>query len=521
MATPEETPTAEAATPTAGKHAAIVHNADDTLSGPDSLAKLDQEPPATYRLRITRLSNVKRRWPTFLYPERVPMGALTILGGDPGLGKSTWTMRLAALVTRGELGPAAPVMFALGEDGVEGVFHGRAEAAGGVMERLHVFDGEGDQPFTLPESVPALAEDIAKLGARLVIVDPLDNFYTRGIETGKAASLRQALKPLADMAAETGVAVIVVSHLNKDRNGSALTRFAGSLGGLVGVMRSALLFTGDPDEDGDDTGKRALGHVKSNWGRTAHTEIYQHRGVTLPDTDGSTFEVSRLEYLGDSEVRGEELVGDHSEETPAGKLERATELLAEQLEDGTWRKKGEIIKIGKVQGITPRTLERAAKTAGVQRKQKGSPAVGYWRLPTFAKQFGEPTLANLHKPHDQAESEGSTAQVRQALEGGEPADLEAEGDAAGADRQPDPPDPEQVIRVAWDGAVEQVNAAYNRLPDPDAVEVDTAELAELEAQASRTADEGNTTQALELIARWRDEQLQRFQQLTDQTGVIA
>lgn len=444
MATPArkqspKTPKAETAISTPGTtHAANGHNAADTVTNLDPLAKLDQEPPPIFNLKITRLSDVKRRWPTFLYPERIPVSALTILGGDPGLGKSTWTAYLAAKVTRGELGPAGPVMFALGEDGVEGVFHGRMEAAGAIMDSVHVFEGRDSEPFLLPESVPALEADAKKLGARLVILDPLDNFWTPGTQTGKASSLRSALTPLANMAQELGVAVIVVSHLNKARGASAIDRFSGSLGGLVGVMRSGLLFTLDPEDPEDEAGRRALGHVKGNWGKKARTEIFQHCGVDLPDTEGNTFSVSRLEHLGDSEIPGEALVADTSDDTPAGKLERATELLADQLEDGNWRKKGEIMKIGKAQGITPRTLERAAKTAEVERKQEGVPAVGYWRLPTFAKQFGEPDLANLPKPHGKAESVQSLGVVRQGPDGGEPTYLDQNAGGAEADTSDTP-----------------------------------------------------------------------------------
>lgn len=490
-----EKPTAEAATPAAGKHAANVHNAASTIT-PDPLQAVLEAPPA-FRLKMTRMSDVPRRWPKFLYPQRVPASALTMLGGDPGLGKSTWTNYLAGRVTRGELGPAGPVMFALGEDGIDGVLNGRLEAAGADMDRILVFEGEGEGPFSLPESVPALAADVKMAGARLVILDPLDNFWTPGTNTGKASSLRAALTPLANMAQELGVAVIVVTHLNKDRGGSALHRFSGSLGGLAGVMRSALLFGLDPEDPDDEEGRRALGHIKSNWGTTAQTEIFQHRGVELPDIDGNTFSVSRLEYLGDSETTGEELVANPDDETPAGKLERATELLAETLADGNWHKKGEVIQLGNARGVKPRTLERAAKKEGIESKQEGKPAVAYWRFATLAEPVGEATLANLPKPHGQAEFVQPIRKVRQAPGDGEPPEKGMKPTVAGTD-----PDP---FQAAWAEAVKTVGAEFERLPEPvrDRAEPDPEALAELEAAANLAADAGNESLALSKIREWQ------------------
>lgn len=442
MASPE-TPTAGGGAPTAGNHAAIESNAADTVAD-DPLKGAWAEPsPQVFKLKITRLSDIDRRWPTFLYPERVPESALTILAGDPGLGKSTWTAYLAAKVTRGELGPAGTVMFALGEDGMGSVFHGRMEAAGADLQKVHVFQGRDADPFCLPDRVPDLAKDAMQLGARLVVIDPLDNFWTPNIRTKDASSLRTALTPLAAMAEELRVAIIVVAHLNKGRGQPANHRISGNLGGLVGTVRSTLLFTLDPNDPDDEHGRRAMGHTKSNWGKTARTEIYQHQGVELPDADGRVFSVSRLKHLGESEIPGEALVADASDETPEDKTEQAIEILADELQDGEWHRKGGLVEAAKRRGIGKRTLERAAQNEGVEHKREGFPAVGYWRLPSSAKHEGATDMAGLDGPHGKAEPVGLVPQSRQGPMNGvtDPHDQSAENDVTEGEPPPDQPYP--------------------------------------------------------------------------------
>jgi hypothetical protein len=362
-------------------------------------------------LKVTRLSDVERAWPTFLYPARIPERSVTLLAGDPGLGKSTWATRLAAQVTRGELGEAAPVLFALGEDGTNGVFHGRMEAAGAAMDQVHVFDGE-NTPFTLPDGVAQLSEVVKRHRPRLVVFDPMDNFLTDQTDTRSATSCRNALKPLQALAEESDFAALLVVHLNKSQSNDPVKRIAGSVGGIYGFSRSALLFTPDPDALDGDSPRRALGHVKTNWGEYADTELYDHQGVDLPDASGKTMSVSRLNYAGVSSVPGRELLADHSEGGPATKEEEAGELLADLLTDDKWTRKTEVVKAAKRLTISLSTLDRAIKQLGVQTKREGFPAVAFLRLPSFVTRDDETEVTKLAEPPPEAENGRSASQSR-------------------------------------------------------------------------------------------------------------
>jgi hypothetical protein len=79
----------------------------------------------------------------------VPLGKLTVLEGDPGLGKSLLTVALAAAVSTGDYSrlpggvnrPPRDVFFVTYEDGLRDTIRGRVGAAGADLSRVHVIEG--------------------------------------------------------------------------------------------------------------------------------------------------------------------------------------------------------------------------------------------------------------------------------------------------------------------------------------------------------------------------------------------
>jgi len=169
------------------------------------------------------------RW---LWPGRVPLGKLTLIVGDPGLGKSFLTLDLAARVSAGEPWPDAPgaentpgaVVLLSAEDDLADTIRPRLDAAGADVERVAAL------------SISSLQRDLPDLekamhdapGVRLVVIDPI-TAYLAGTDSHKNADVRSLLAPLAELAARHRVAVVAVSHLNKHVGGSALYRAQGSL----------------------------------------------------------------------------------------------------------------------------------------------------------------------------------------------------------------------------------------------------------------------------------------------------
>ena len=333
-------------------------------------------------LVVRRASEIDVEQVAYLVPDRVPLGALTLLVGDPGLGKSTVTAEWAAGTTTGRYGEPATVLVANAEDSAAHVTVPRLAAAGADLERVEFFafsDEHGERPVTLPDDVPAIEAHAIRAGARLVVIDPLNAHLSDQTSTHRDHSVRRALAPLAAMA-EHGIAIVVVAHLNKAQGTDAIYRVGGSIG-LVGAARSVLLLARDPDDpDGEDGDRRALAHAKSNWGKLAPTLVYQHEPATVT-VRGRTVETHRLAEIGESEIDGRGLLGASHEDPPATKRERAVELLADVLADGEWHRMKEIEAAAGRADISRRVLYRAADEVGIERERRGFPAVAWWRLP--------------------------------------------------------------------------------------------------------------------------------------------
>lgn len=370
-----------------------------------------QQPAANGGLRITRASDVRIEDVEFLLAGRVPIGALTLLAGDPGLGKSTWTCELIAGVTAGRYGQSAIVLLANAEDSPGHVIVPRLAAAGADLERVEFFAVAdptvtvGERLFELPGDVSHLESHAREVGAGLVVIDPLNAHLGDDVSTKSDHSVRRALAPLAGMAQRLRIAVVVVAHLNKAQGTDAIYRVGGSIG-LVGGPRSLLVFTRDPDDpDGEDGDRRALGHVKSNWARLAPTLTYRHDDVRVT-VDGQTVKTNKLTFLGESGVAGTALLGANPSDSPATQLDRAGELIADLLGNGERRRSKEVREAAARQGIPARTLKRAAHDADVSIESEGFPRVTYWRLASWANPVGPTGDGPTGPPGDNSTNTG-------------------------------------------------------------------------------------------------------------------
>jgi AAA domain len=164
---------------------------------------------------------------------------------------------------------AAGVVIISAEDGVADTIKPRVIAAGGDPSRIlfldTVSDGkDGERLLLLPEDVPIIKRAVRRVGAKLVIIDPLMAFMNPKLDTYKDRDVRQALTPVKFMAEDTGAAVAIVRHPTKDSDKKALYRGGGSRG-IIGVARSGLLVAKHPE----DESRRVLAPLKSNLAKPA------------------------------------------------------------------------------------------------------------------------------------------------------------------------------------------------------------------------------------------------------------
>jgi hypothetical protein len=110
-------------------------------------------------------------------------------------------------------------------------------------------DGHTEIVFPgFPSCAPELEQEIRRVNAGLVVIDPLAAYFDSNIETNNDANVRRALAALSGVAERTGAAILVVRHLTKDESKRAIPRGGGSIG-IIGAVRSAFVIAKHPQDE--------------------------------------------------------------------------------------------------------------------------------------------------------------------------------------------------------------------------------------------------------------------------------
>jgi hypothetical protein len=342
----------------------------------------DPEPEEELGTLLSTVTPERVRW---LWPGRIPAGKLTILDGDPGLGKSVATMDLAARVSAGLGLPdgaacePAGVVILNAEDGLADTVLPRLVAAGGDPARVLALTGVpdesglGERPPALPVDLPRLRAAIRRVGAALVVVDPLMAYLGGEVNAHRDQDVRRALHPLAHLAGETGAAVLVVRHLTKMAGGSPIHRGGGSIG-IIGAARSGLLVARDPD----DPERRVLASTKCNLARLPPALAYRLE----PHAETAAL---RVAWCGESPHTAESLLAAPRDDEERGALAEAVEVLRCLLAGGPVAA-AEVQASARRAGVADVTLRRAKSALGVRSLRSGfaAEASWYWQLPPEA-----------------------------------------------------------------------------------------------------------------------------------------
>lgn len=333
---------------------------------------------------LVRVSDVESEAVEWLWMHRIPRGKVTVLDGDPGLGKSTVTLDLAARVSKGRAMPSdererepAGVVLLTAEDGIGDTIRPRLEAAGADLERVAVLtavrDDEGKPRLpVLPDDVGTISGALRGQRAGLLVIDPLMAFLAGRVDSHRDQDVRGALHLLADLAEREHVAVLIVRHLNKAGGGHPIYRGGGSIG-IIGAARAGLLVAPDPK---DDT-RRVVAVSKSNLGPVPPSLAYR-----LVQSGGA----SRIEWEGIAEgcSASDLLAAQRDDGEGAGPREEAEAFLLELLGAGPVPAR-KVRSESEGAGLAWATMRRAADRIGVKRDKAGMTAGWYWSLSADAE----------------------------------------------------------------------------------------------------------------------------------------
>ncbi len=216
--------------------------------------------------RFVSLASVSPEEQPWLWPDRIAMGTITLLEGDPGQGKSLiicdWTARVsrgwsfpgdelkhdpAALADTQEFPVPAGVVLLAPEDHLATTVVPRLLAAGADLSRVLALheSSTAEGSFQLPRDVPVLEQHIQQAQARLVVIDPLSAYLPSGLQSD--SQVRLAMQSLAGLAQRTGVAIVLVRHFVKENCRRATSAGAGGIA-IMGRARAALAVTPLPKD---------------------------------------------------------------------------------------------------------------------------------------------------------------------------------------------------------------------------------------------------------------------------------
>lgn len=327
---------------------------------------------------IVRLCDVKPEAVRWLWPGRVALGKLTIIAGDPGLGKSYLSCDLSARISTGREWPddvlsSAPmggVVILNCEDDLADTIRPRLDAHGADVSKIIALPGVHDplndceRPFDLSRDLPALEQAILAIeNCRLVVIDPITAYLGARTDSHNASDVRALLAPLSMLAAKHGVAVVGVSHLNKG-TGAAMYRTMGSLA-FVAAARAVWCVT----KDKENPLRRLFLPVKNNLGNDLTGLAYSIVNEVL------TWESAPVNVSADDALTRD------GDESPAGELAEAIAWLENELTPGVSVPSRTILDDAKEHGIAEKRLRKAAKRIGVVIYKRGFKNGWTWTLP--------------------------------------------------------------------------------------------------------------------------------------------
>ena len=337
------------------------------------------------------LASVEPEEVSWLWPSWLALGKLALVDGDPGLGKSAMTLDLAARVSAGKSFPdgaecePAGVVLLSAEDGLADTIRPRLDTAGAdtskILALATVPDEDGhDRLLSIPEDLGLIEKGIRRVGARLVVVDPLMAFLSGDTNNHRDQDVRRALAPLAGLAERTRAAVLVVRHLNKAAANNPLYRGGGSIG-IIGAARMAFVVGKDPQ----DENRRVLASTKNNLAMLPQSLVFK-----LEEAESGSAEVN---WLGQSEVSAKDILATPQDQEHVDARSEAVEFLNDVLADGPVPA-NQVKEEAEDAAISERTLARAKKTLRVmsyREGETGSRGKGQWlwKLPVVDLVEGE------------------------------------------------------------------------------------------------------------------------------------
>jgi len=303
-------------------------------------------------LSLKYFSSVTTRTVNWLWYPYIPYGKITVIQGDPGDGKTTLVLNIAALISNGSSMPesnsrtnSTSVIYQSAEDGAEDTLKPRLMIAGADCSKIAFID---DSEAGLSISDYRIEAAIERINARLLVLDPLQAYLGDNSEMNRADGVRPLMKQLTAVAERTGCAIVIIGHMNKASGSKGIYRGLGSID-ITAAARSVLL----------------VGRLKSSPSTRIMAQI---KNSLAPEGKPFAFEInedSAVRWVGEYDITVDELLNGDDCQNDGSRLSEAVECLVNSLKDGE-------VPCTKIyadlldMGISKRSIDRAKKKLEVK-----------------------------------------------------------------------------------------------------------------------------------------------------------
>lgn len=182
-------------------------------------------------------------------------GSLVLIGGEPGIGKSTLSLQLPLYC------PRLKTLYVSGEESVRQVKM-RADRLGGSASNCYIYS---------ETRLESILDQARSLQPQLMVVDSVQTMFTEAVESspGSVSQIKEVAAGLLRFAKESGIPVILIGHITKD----------GYIAGpkiLEHIVDVVLQF------EGENRGSyRILRSIKNRFGSTSELSVFEMTGTGL------------------------------------------------------------------------------------------------------------------------------------------------------------------------------------------------------------------------------------------------